>query len=206
VHAAGKAQGAAVTVNDVVLSLTAAGLRRWLARAGAAPGDLRVQVPVSLHDPGEDPHRLGNRDSFMFIDVPLGEPDPIARLRAIAAATSNAKRHHDADALHAFFSELGSLSRSAERIARRWTESPRVFGLNVSNVPGPRGDRYVLGRPLTALHSIAEVGNRHALRVSVVSAAGLLSFGICADAVAVGDTAPIAEGIREELTALRARS
>lgn len=190
------------TVNDVVLAAVAGGLRRWLAHTGAGVHELRVKVPVSLHHAGETDD--ANRDSFMVVDVPLDEPDPVARLLAIAAETRERKAAHDADELDAFFNDLGRRSRSLERLAEHWAMSPRVFALNVSNVPGPQGEQMVMGSRLLEMHTVAEVAERHALRVAVVSAAGRLSFGLCADADAVERLHLVADGIAAELRALRA--
>jgi diacylglycerol O-acyltransferase / wax synthase len=187
------------TVNDVVLAAVAGGLRTWLEGLDAHPRALRVKVPVSLHQPGDDD---GNRDSFICVDLPIEEPDPVARLRSIAAETRVRKRDHDAETLDAFFRDLAHMSSSVERFAEHWAASPRVFTLNVSNVPGPRGPLAVLGAPVTAMHSLAEIGHRHALRVAVVSAVGQIGFGFCADADALGSPQPIADGVAAELRAL----
>jgi hypothetical protein len=80
--------------------------------------------------------------------------------------------------------------------------SPRVFTLSVSNIPGPREPRSLLGRPLLELRSLAEIAHHHALRVSVVSACGQLSFGLCADPEAVDGLEEIARGIEAELREL----
>jgi diacylglycerol O-acyltransferase / wax synthase len=189
------------TVNDVVLAAVAGGLRRWLAHTGVEAHDLRVKVPVSLHHPGESDE--ANRDSFMVVHLPLDEPDPVVRLLAIAAETRERKAAHDADELDAFFNDVGRLSRSLERLAERWAMSPRVFALNVSNVPGPQGDLTVMGSRLLEMHTLAEIAERHVLRVAVVSAAGRLSFGLCADADAVERLDLVADGIAAELRALR---
>jgi diacylglycerol O-acyltransferase / wax synthase len=190
------------TVNDVVLAAVGGGLRHWLAQTGALPHELRVKVPVSLHRSGEP--AAANRDSFMVVHLPLDEPDPLIRLVAIAAETRERKAAHDAEALDAMRSDLGRLSRSLERLAERWAMSPRVFALNVSNVPGPQGDPTVMDSPLLAMHSIAEIVDRHVLRVAVVSAAGRLSFGLCADADAVTRLDLVSDGIAREMRALRA--
>jgi diacylglycerol O-acyltransferase / wax synthase len=189
------------TVNDVVLAAVAGGLRRWLVHVGAEAHEVRVKVPVSLHAPGE--LDTANRDSFMVVHLPLDEPDPVARLSAIASETRERKAAHDADEIDAFFSDLGRLSHSLERLAERWAMSPRVFALNVSNVPGPQGALSVMGLPWLELHSVAEIAERHALRVAVVSAVGRLSFGLCADADAVERLDLVAAGIAEELRALQ---
>jgi WS/DGAT/MGAT family acyltransferase len=188
------------TVNDVVLTAVAGALRGWLDWLGAPLERLRVKVPVSLHRPGE--HDLANRDSFMFVDLPLEQADPVERLVAVARETRERKRGHDAQALDEFFQDLSHFSRSLERFAEHWAMSPRVFTLNVSNVPGPRGPQGVLGSPLLELHSLAEIAHRHALRVAVVSAAGLISFGLCSDPDAVDGLDAIAHGIEREIEAL----
>lgn len=190
------------TVNDVVLAAVAGGLRRWLAHGGAKPHELGVKVPVSLHQPDETD--LANRDSFIVVDLPLDEPDPLARLLAIATETRERKAAHDADELAAFFNDLGRTSKSLEQLAERWAMSPRVFALNVSNVPGPAGERKVMGARLLEMHTLAEIAERHVLRVAVVSAVGRLSFGLCADADALERLELVADGIADELRALRA--
>jgi WS/DGAT C-terminal domain len=140
----------------------------------------------------------------MFVDLPLAEPDPVARLVAVARETRERKLCHDAETLDHFFRDLSHLSGSLERFAQHWAMSPRVFTLNVSNVPGPAGPQRALGSALLELHSLAEIAHRHALRVAVVSAAGRVSFGLCADPDAVGDLGVIARGIERELETLGA--
>jgi diacylglycerol O-acyltransferase / wax synthase len=188
------------TVNDVALSAVSAGLRAWLDELGAPAEGLRAKVPVSLHQPGEP--ATANRDSFMVVDLPLEQDDPLARLLAVSRETRERKRRHDAETLHAFFRDLSHLSSSLERHAQHWAMSPRVFTLNVSNVPGPSGPQSVLGAPLLELHSLAEIAHRHALRIAIVSASGRISFGLCADPDAIDGLDLIADGIERELDAL----
>jgi diacylglycerol O-acyltransferase len=175
-----------VTVNDVVLAVVAGGLRRWLPRAGGIADDLRVQCPVCLHAREEDTAQLGNRDSFMNLDLPISEADPAARLRLINTETSERKLDHDADTLYAFFHALGRF-RPLYRGVTRLTSGPREFALSVSNVPGPRQRPLVLGHAVEQFSSFAEPADRHALRVSVVSLGGELAFGLCSDPEAIPD-------------------
>lgn len=197
-HDAAKALAGA-TLNDAVLAAVGGGLRRWLEVHHGHLGHVRVKVPVSLHHAGD---AAGNRDSFFAVAVPLGEEDPTARLRAVHAATQERKAEHDAEALDALLRELARVSPRLERFAERVERSPRTFALNVSNVPGPRAPVSVLGAPVTAMHSLAEIAERHALRVAVVSLAGTLCFGLCADPAIVGDVETIAAGTEVEAAAL----
>jgi hypothetical protein len=97
---------------------------------------------------------------------------------------------------------LGQVSPKLRDLARQIEGSPRRFAVNVSNVPGPRTPVSVLGAPVTGLHSIAEIGERHALRVAVVSMAGTLGFGFCADPAIVADLDAMAQGVETETQAL----
>ncbi|HSD24876.1 MAG TPA: wax ester/triacylglycerol synthase domain-containing protein [Solirubrobacterales bacterium] len=174
------------TVNDVVLAVVAGALRRWLPQAGGIADDLRVQCPVCLHAREEAEGQLGNRDSFMNLDLPISEPDPAARLRTINTETSERKLDHDPDALYAFFHALGRF-RPLYRGVTRLTSGPREFALSVSNVPGPRRRPLVLGHAIEQFCSFAEPADRHALRLSIVSLGGELAFGLCSDPDAITD-------------------
>lgn len=197
-HDAAKALGGA-TLNDAVLASVAGALRRWIRHHGGELGELRVKVPVSLHQEGGD---AGNRDSFFSVPLPLEEPDPVERLRAVRAATAVRKAEHDAEALDHLLRELARVSPGLERLCERIERSPRAFAVNVSNVPGPRSPVSVLGVPVEGLHTIAEIGERHALRISVVSLAGTLCFGLCADPAIVDDLEAMADGLEAEVAAL----
>lgn len=189
------------TVNDVVLAAVAGGLRRWMLHHHGPLPDVRVKVPVSLHAPGDD---AGNRDSFYAVDLHLAEPDPLARLDAIHDDEAACKDEGDAVALDEVFHVLAKRAPALAKVVHRWENSARVFSLNVSNVPGPRGVVRVLGAPARALHSLAEIGDHHLLRVAVVSMGGELGFGLCADGDAVTDPDVIADGISLELEELAA--
>jgi hypothetical protein len=165
---------------------------------------MTAKVPVSMHHGDEEPSAMGNRDSFFFADLPVAEPDPRRRLVAVTGETTRRKREGDADALYLFFSDLSRVSRVVERRVARLALSPHSFSLCVSNVPGPEGPRWILGGEVRAFYSLAEVAQRHGLRVAVFSFAGDLTFGLCADADAVPDLDVLADGLDESIAALRA--
>jgi hypothetical protein len=204
-HRVAKATGGA-TVNDAVLTVVAGGLRRWLEEHHCDVGAVRVKVPVSLHG-ADSPHghaeeELGNRDSFFCLDLPLGPPDPGERLEAIHRATRARKHDHDAERLDTLMHELGNASPRLRRFAQHVLAGPRSFALNVSNVPGPRQSISVLGVPASALYSLAEIGRRHALRISVLSLCGTLRFGLCADPTLLPGVEQLAGALEDEAEAL----
>jgi hypothetical protein len=78
--------------------------------------------------------------------------------------------------------------------------------LNVSNVPGPREPVHVLGVPVRALYSLAEIREHHALRVAVVSLADTLYFGLCADPTLLPDVDVLAAHMEAEAAAVIAQA
>jgi WS/DGAT/MGAT family acyltransferase len=193
------------TVNDAVLAVVAGGLRRWLEAHHGHLGAVRVKVPVSLHTPPLTPSdadsQPGNRDSFFCLDLPLGSADPLERLAAIRCATRVRKQGHDAQHLDGLMRGLAHTPRLS-RFADRVLAHPRSFALNVSNVPGPRRPVQVLGVPVRALYTLAEIREHHALRVSVVSLAGSLNFGLVADPTLLDDVDQLAADMHAEAAAL----
>jgi WS/DGAT/MGAT family acyltransferase len=197
----GHRAGEHITLNDVVLAAVAGGLRRWLQDEGR-PASLRAQVPVCLHLRDADPS-IGNRDSFLNVDLPLSEPDPIARLRSINEETKERKLDHDADTLYAFFHALGRF-RPLYKGVTRVTSGPREFALSVSNVPGPRDRPSILGHEVREFCTFAEPADRHALRVAVISLGGDLAFGLCSDPEAIEGLDRLVEALEESVAELEA--
>ena len=192
--------GGGGTVNDAVLAVVAGALRGWLGEHGSAPVDVRAQIPVCLHLRDGD-GTVGNRDSFLNVDLPLHEPDPAERLRSIVAETRERKFDHDAEALYAFFHALGRF-RPLYRGVTRLVSGPREFALSVSNVPGPRERPRICGHELREFCSFAEPADRHALRVAVLSLGGELAFGLCSDPAAIEGLDRLAERLELAATEL----
>jgi hypothetical protein len=197
-----RAAGDGVTVNDVVLAAVAGALRRWCVHHGADLEGVRVQVPVSMHVHGPDAADLGNRDSFMFVDLPLAEADPFARLHAVNRETRELKTHHDAEAVYDVLGTLERVAPPAARVAERFLLNPREFTLNVSNVPGPRSAISVLGHPVRNLYSFAEIAERHPVRIAAVSLCDTMQFGVLTDPDLVPGTDTLAAGIETSVAEL----
>ncbi|MBV9413070.1 MAG: DUF1298 domain-containing protein [Acidimicrobiia bacterium] len=194
--------GNGVTVNDVVLAAVAGALRQWCVHHAADLEGVRVQVPVSMHVHGPNAADLGNRDSFLFVDLPLAEPDPVARLHAVNRETRELKTHHDAEAVYDVLGTLERVAPPAARVAERFLLNPREFTLNVSNVPGPRSAISVLGRPVSNLYSFAEIAERHPVRIAAVSLCDTMQFGVLTDPDLVSGTDTIAAGIEASVAEL----
>ena len=203
-RAIGHGAGDGVTINDVVLAAVASSLREWCVEHAAPLTGARVKVPVSMHVHGPDAADLGNHDSFMYVDLPVGEPDPLARLRAVNRETRERKRHHDAEAVYDVLGALDRIAPSAVRVAERLLMNPREFTLNVSNVPGPRSPISVLGHSVLELYSFAEIAQRHPVRIAAVSLCDTMQFGVLTDPDLVPGTATLAAGIETSIAELHA--
>jgi WS/DGAT/MGAT family acyltransferase len=177
-----------VSPNDVVLAVCAGALRSF-----AGPERLKVMVPADVRGAGDAAG--GNRISFVFLDLPCDEPDPVERLRAIHAATS--ERSRDADDLDAAFQALALTPAPVQRVLAHAFAHPRMSNLTISTVPGPAVTRYMAGCRLETVHSAVPLAERHALSIGVVITAGNVCFGIYADA----ETLPDADALGDELDA-----
>jgi diacylglycerol O-acyltransferase len=174
-----------VTLNDVLLAAVAGGVRSWLVRRGEPVRPMRAKVPVSMHPAHEQPDALGNRDSFLFVDLAVNQQLPIARLRAINAETVRRKALHDPSTLYAFFNDLSHVAPPLARAASRLAMSPRSFTFTVSNVRGPASPVAVAGVPVRAFYSFAEIAPRHALRFSGLSLGTDFAIGLTSDPAVV---------------------
>ncbi|UFS59676.1 wax ester/triacylglycerol synthase domain-containing protein [Subtercola endophyticus] len=189
--AIGASRPAHATVNDVLLAVVAGGLHRWLGSRHRARY-VRAQVPVSLHHRDEDAADSGNHDSFINVDLPLSEPDPLRRLDHISSQTRTEKQLDDASLLYDLFHALGRVA-PADELVHRIAGSPREFSVAISNVPGPRVPVAVAGRRIDELFTSSEPATHHALRISAISNATAVGIGFCTDPTALPGISDLAD-------------
>jgi WS/DGAT/MGAT family acyltransferase len=194
----GASRPSAATVNDVLLAIIAGGLREWLPNNR----HLHAQVPVSLHHRDEGTSAPGNHDSFMNVDLPLGESDPLARLDRISAETARRKRLDDAEEMYDLFHALGRV-KIIDRAVQRLAGSAGEFSLAISNVPGPATPVSIADRSVENLFSSSEPGTHHALRISAISCSGEVGIGLCTDPSALPGIADLADAITRSYVELR---
>ena len=193
------------TVNDVVLALVTAGLRRLLlARDESPPAQgLRAMVPVNLRRPG-DGAELGNQVSSLFVTLPVDEPDSAERFHRVHAEAQRRKSGHQAAGGRALI-ELSVLAPPVlHALVARPALATRLFNVTVTNVPGPPRTLYALGRELRAIIPLVPLAAEHAVGVAVVSYAGDLCVCVNADRDVVRDVHELVAGIEAELDALDA--
>ena len=194
------------TINDVVLTVTAGALRRWLQQRRASTDQpLNALVPVSTRT---DTHRgaLGNVITLMRGPLPVHVEDPVERLAQVRAAMDVLKTSKQAVGA----STLASLEEFAPPTllaqASRLQFTTRLFNLIVTNVPGPQFPLYLRGARLSQLIPVAFLPGRHALAVAIMSYDGKLNFGLLGDYDALHDIDDVARYLEDEREALLARA
>ena len=179
-----------VTPNDVVLAAAAGALRAYQLRRGDPPQALKAMVPADVR--GTDDADSGNRISFLFIELPCDESDPVARLEAVRRATDQRRRDREAEDLDAAFRVLALAPRQLQRTLAHAFAHPRLFNVVVSTVAGPATARYLHGCKLRSIHSAVPLADRHALSIGVLMVAGRACFGLLADTATLPDADALA--------------
>jgi diacylglycerol O-acyltransferase len=181
-----------------MLAAVAGGLRQLLAGRGEPVEDLvlRVMVPISLHheQPGQ---AQGNKDGMMMVPLALGEPDPVRRLKAIAADTAARKHNAHPQVTSGLFGFV-----AVQRASYRHLPRQRWVNLSVTNVPGPPVPLYLAGARLLELFPMAPVQGNVTLTVAVLSYAGQLNLTAIADRDSCPDVEVFAQGVRSALNGL----
>ncbi len=172
------------TVNDVVIAAVAGAVRSFLIEDrdfDVAGIDFRAMVPVSIRDE-EGVGELGNQITMWLLDLPLAEPDPAERYRAVVATTAHRKETDHALGA-AMLTQSASFTPStvltvAARVA---AATARPFNVTVTNVPGPQVPLYMLESRLEGIFPIVPLWVNHGLGVALFSYDGLLNWGFAAD-------------------------
>jgi WS/DGAT/MGAT family acyltransferase len=176
------------TVNDVILSVVAGGIGRYLrARGHDTDGlELRAMVPVSVR--ADDEHgALGNRITAMMAPLPVGEQDPVERLRRTSAEMGDLKASGQAVGAEILTKLTDFAPTTIASQAARLQPAQRFFNLVVTNVPGPQFPLYVLGRRMESIFPMVPLAQRQALCIGIMSYNGQVNFGLIGDYDAMAD-------------------
>ena len=176
-----------VTVNDVIVTICAGAVRRWLKEHHELPqAPLVAQIPVSVRTT-EQAGTYGNR--ILMLGAPLFTDikDPIERLRRTSEELQVMKDRHRAlpaqllqDVNH--FIPPALFSRAARATFRLATSVGRPqWNLVISNVPGPQFPLYCAGARLVAHYPVSVITDGIGLNITAMSYDGHVDVGIIAD-------------------------
>jgi WS/DGAT/MGAT family acyltransferase len=192
-----------MTVNDVLLAGVAGGMRTYMIRRREEPIALKTMVPVSVRDTREQ-RPTGNQISFVFVELPCDEAQPLGRLYGVRAAMNQRKRDGAPEGADLFFKAAARTPSGVQRAISRLIASPRTFNLVVSNVPGPRAPLFMLGCPLQSIYPVVPLADHHAVSVGMTTVRDQACFGIYADRQVLPDAGVLARDIDNAFTELLA--
>ena len=207
-----------VTINDMVLAISAGALRRLsLKYDGRADHPLLASVPVSFDF---SPDRIsGNYFTGVMMVVPIQLNDPLDRVQAVHDAAVDAKETH-----HLLGPELVSRWAAyfppapAERLFHWLADKDgqnKVLNIPISNVPGPREPGRVGGALVTQIYSVGPLTTGSGLNITVWSYVDQLNISVLSDGATLLDPHELtdamidafieirrAAGLSEELTVI----
>jgi WS/DGAT/MGAT family acyltransferase len=201
---------AGTTVNNVVISVSAGAVRRWMLDHGDLPErSLQALIPISIRTE-EEQDTIGNKVSGMIAPIGTHLADPVERLEFVHHTMEIAKETHSATpaSLLQDFAQFAppAVAARAARLAYRngrggrWTP----FNLVISNIPGPNFPLYLAGAQLVGHYPVSTITDGAALNITLHSYLGQLCFGLIADRELVPDLWDILASIESEIADLQA--
>ena len=182
------------TVNDVVMTAVAGGLRQLFEHREEDVDQIRAVVLVPL---GRSTELLARGDaSSLFVELAVAEPDPLIRYRKMIAAADERKGAPAADAVPGIASLIPSLVQS---VIARLAFTPGLFNLTIANVPAFPFRLYALGAPMSRLIPAVPLFSGQSLGLAAVGYHGHVFFGLNADPEAVPDLDLVRAGIEQTL-------
>jgi len=198
------------TINDVVLAVTASGLRALLeSRGEALPAEgLRAMVPMNVRIAGEH-LALGNQISSLYVELPVAHADPVRRYRETVARSESLKSAGRQAAGSTAVIELTGLAPPViHATIAQALYATRLFNVTITNVPGPQQTLYAFGAPLREVHPLVPLAAERAVGVAALSYDGNVFFGVVADRDTVPDlevlVGALSASVEELLCAARA--
>jgi diacylglycerol O-acyltransferase len=194
------------SVNDVILALVTATVRRYLELHGddVKGRQFRMMVPVNLRG-GDSADELGNCISLVPVTIPLDIRNPKKLLAAVHKRTDLLKRAHTAELVSLVGGVLGMIPSSAQAVAghviSRLPFTP--FNMVCTNVPGPQFPLYLLGHKILHCYPYVPVGGEMSLNCAILSYNGTAYFGFSGDAHAVPDLRRLETLLLTSFTELR---
>jgi WS/DGAT/MGAT family acyltransferase len=199
VKAIGRAFGA--TVNDVLMASAAGALRAYMIERGELIDGqtIRATVPVNLR-PLKHARKLGNHFGLVFLDLPVGEDNPVARLERVAECMRQLKSSRQAIVSFGLLAALGMAPVGIQRTALELFS--RKATAVATNVPGPQMPLFLAGCTVKEMMFWVPQTGSIGLGVSILSYMGKVHFGLISDAKLVPDPDAIIQRFRPEFEKL----
>ncbi len=193
------------TVNDVLVSVVAGALGRYLGQRDDAPAEIHAMVPFNLRPADRPlPRQLGNRFGLVLLALPIAIADPVQRLAAVRSRMAALKRSREGAVSYGLLAAVGAAPAGVED--RFIDFFSTKASLVLTNIPGPRGAVRLAGSRVRGALVWAPCAGDVSMSVSIFSLDGAISVGFLGDAGLVPDPDALVERLEEELGALADRT
>lgn len=194
-----RAHGA--TVNDVLVSAVAGGLRTFALEQGPLEREIHAMVPFNLR-PLEQPlpRALGNRFGLVLLALPVLEVDPVARLLETHRRMQAIKDSPEGPVSYGVLGAMGVSPPAVE--AQLLDLFSAKASLVLTNVPGPRAPVYLAGTQLRGVLVWAPCAGSVSTSVSIFSYDGQVMVGVMVDASLIPEPEAIVAAVDAELAEL----
>ncbi|MCV7424618.1 wax ester/triacylglycerol synthase family O-acyltransferase [Mycobacterium yunnanensis] len=200
----GKSLG--VTINDMVLAISAGALRGLLQKYdGKADHPLLASVPVSF-DFSRD-RISGNYFTGVMMVLPVELADPLERVSAVHDAAVSAKETHDLMGPELVSRWSAYFPPAPAEAMFRWLANKdgqnKVLNLPISNVPGPREHGRVGGALVTEIYSVGPLTTGSGLNITVWSYVDQLNVSVLSDGATLADAHELTDAMVEAFVEIR---
>ncbi len=202
------ARAARGTLNDVVMTICGAALRRYLLELDQLPDKSLVAfMPVNIRDVGDEGG--GNKVAVLLAAMGTDVADPVQRLESVIASTKAAKGQMKGMGQLPALAYTGYLLapgvfQTLAAMAGVKNPFPTTFNLIVSNVVGPKQKLYLKGSELEAIYPISIPAHGMALNITLETYADKMCFGFTGDRDALPSLQRLAVYTGDALTELEA--
>jgi WS/DGAT/MGAT family acyltransferase len=189
------------TVNDILMASATGALRSYMLERGEQLEGvtIRATVPVNLR-PLEHAKQLGNHFGLVFLELPVGEANPMRRLECIAASMKVLRKSRQAVATFGALAAVGMAPPAVQAFALEMFS--RKASAVATNVPGPQMPLYFGGSKITDLMFWVPQTGSVGLGISILSYNGAVHFGLIADAKLMPDPDSVIRRFRPEFEKL----
>jgi len=189
------------TVNDILLASASGALRSYLIERGERIDGItiRATVPVNLR-PLEHAKQLGNHFGLVFLDLPVGEANPMRRLERVAECMRVLRKSRQAVATFGALAAVGMAPEAVQAFALEMFS--RKASAVATNVPGPQMPLYFGGSKISDLMFWVPQTGSIGLGISILSYNGQVHFGLIADARLMPDPDSVIRRFRPEFEKL----
>jgi len=178
VKAVAKATG--TTVNDVLIANLAGALRAYMLDKGDNPNEkvIRATVPVNLR-PLKHAKELGNHFGLVFLNLPIFESNPLARLDYVHKEMNALKKSKQALVTLSLLSLVGLAPTAIQSLLLHQFSKKATAVL--TNVPGPGVPLYIAGCKINKLMFWVPQNGTVGMGISILSYNGHVEFGLMVD-------------------------